>query len=129
MLIKAQSGTQFHMCSMEMMPKAFLICLALSRHHLGAFQVLLLFSCSLLLFSLKDRMPFPGKLESPLSWNFLRHRYNKNGSIPNSCASSETFLRSKLNLTAFSLNALSKCIRCFLMIHKSKLLCLSNCPI
>ncbi len=32
------------------------------------------------------------------------------------------------SLTAFSLNALSKCIRCFLIIHKSKRLCLTLCP-
>ena len=109
---------------LEMMPKAFF---NISRSISASFKR---FSRStiLLLSSLRDWIPLPGKHESPFSRNSLRHRYNKNGSIPNSCASSETFLRSKLSLTAFSLNALSKCKRCFLIIHKSKLLCLTLCP-
>jgi hypothetical protein len=37
-------------------------------------------------------------------------------------------LRSKLSLTAFSLNALSKCVLCFLIIYKNKLLSLTLCP-
>ena len=109
---------------LEMMPKAFF---NISRSISASFKR---FSRStiLLLSSLRDWIPLPGKHESPFSRNSLRHLYNKNGSMPNSCASSETFLRSKLNLTALSLNALSKCIRCFLIIHKSKLLCLTMCP-
>jgi hypothetical protein len=53
------------------------------------------------------RTPFPGKLPSPFSWYSLRQRYSRAGEIPSSCASSETFFRSRLSLTAFSLNALS----------------------
>jgi hypothetical protein len=54
-----------------------------------------------------DCTPLPGKLCGPMLWNSLRHRYSNSGSTPSSCASSDTFLRSILNLTAFSLNALS----------------------
>lgn len=110
---------------LEMMPKAFF---NMSRSISASFKR---FSSSTipLLSSLRDWMPLPEKLESPFSSSSLHHRYNKNGFIPNSFASSDTFLHSKLNLTAFSLNALSKCKRCFLITHKSKLLCLTPCPI
>jgi hypothetical protein len=57
--------------------------------------------------SLTDWLPFPGKQASPFKENSFRQRYNNTGAIPNSCASSDMLLRSKLNLTAFSLNALS----------------------
>lgn len=57
--------------------------------------------------SLNMAFPLPEKADSPFSRNYFRQRYNKKGSIPNSCASSETFLRSLLNFTAFSLNAFS----------------------
>ncbi len=110
---------------LEMMYKAFLIISLSISASIKRFSSLSI----LLLSSLTDWLPFPVKLEPSFSWNSLRHRYNKNDSIPNSCASSDTFLLSKLNLTSFSLNALSKCIRCFLIILKSKLLCLSPCPI
>ena len=85
-------------------------------------------SAILLASSLRDGTPFPGKLAFPFCWNSFRQRYKRKGAIPNSCASSETFLRSKLSLTAFSLNALSKCVLCFLVLHKNKLLCLTLCP-
>lgn len=57
--------------------------------------------------SFSDCTPLPRKLDSPFCWYSFRQRYNNKGSTPNSCASSYTFLRSKLNLTAFSLNVLS----------------------
>ena len=63
-------------------------------------------SVILLVSSFIDWIPGPGKLEAPFSLYSFRHRYNRKGAIPNSWASSDTFLRSKLNLTAFSLNAL-----------------------
>lgn len=72
-------------------------------------------SAILLVSSLNDWTPCPGKLASPFCWYSFRQRYRRKGAIPNSCASSETFLRSKLSLTAFSLNALSKCVLCFLI--------------
>ena len=85
-------------------------------------------SAILLVSSLNDWTPCPGKLASPFCWYSFRQRYRRKGAIPNSCASSETFLRSKLSLTAFSLNALSKCVLCFLILHKNKRLCLTLCP-
>src|SRR5690554_1416893 len=85
-------------------------------------------SAILLVSSLNDWTPCPGKLASPFCWYSFRQRYRRKGAIPNSCASSETFLRSKLSLTAFSLNALSKWVLCFLILHKNKLLCLTLCP-
>ena len=78
--------------------------------------------------SLSDWIPCLGKLAFPFCWSSFRQRYKRKGAIPNSCASSETFLRSKLSLIAFSLNALSKCVLCFLILHKNKLLCLTLCP-
>ena len=54
-------------------------------------------SAILLEFSSSDWTPYPGKLASPFCWNSFRQRYKRKGAIPNSCTSSETFLRSKLS--------------------------------
>lgn len=61
--------------------------------------------------------------------NFLLRFYlNSKSKYHNSCAISEIFLQPTLILTAFSLNALSKCVLCFLILHKNKRLCLTLCP-
>ncbi len=88
---------------LEMMPKAFF---NISRS-ISVSRSLFFRSANSLASSLRACTPWPGKLRGPFSWNSFRHRYNNRGSTPNSCASSVTFLRSKLNLTAFSLNDLS----------------------
>lgn len=68
-----------------------------------------LFSNSIIFLrsSLNMAFPLPEKADSPFSRYSFRQGYNKKGSIPNSCASSYTFLRSFLNFTAFSLNDFS----------------------
>jgi hypothetical protein len=87
----------------EMMPKAFF---NMSRSVSASLRR---FSNSITLPASpsRERTPLPGKLFSPCAWYSLRQRYNSVGDMPNSCASSETFFRSRLSLTAFSLNALS----------------------
>ena len=70
----------------------------------------------------------PGRLPIPFCGNSFRQRYKRKGTIPNSRACPETFLRSNLSMAAFSFHALSKCILCFLTLHKNKLLCLTFCP-
>src|SRR5574344_1590014 len=88
---------------LEVMPKAFFR----MSHSVSASKRRFSNSEIRLASSLRACTPLPGKLKGPLFWNSLRQRYSIKGSIPNSCTSSDTFLRSKLNLTAFSLNALS----------------------
>ena len=88
---------------LEMMLKAFF---RISRSVSASYSRFLM-SANSLASTLWDCTPLPGKLCGPMLWNSLRHRYSNRGSTPSSCASSDTFLRSILNLTAFSLNALS----------------------
>lgn len=87
----------------EMMPKAFFNMSRSVSASLRRFSSSATLPASLS----RERTPLPGKLLSPRSRYSLHQRYNSAGDMPNSCASSETFFRSKLNLTALSLNALS----------------------
>src|SRR5690554_2458942 len=87
----------------EMMPKAFFNISRSVSASLRRFSS----SATLPASPSRERTPLPGKLLSPRSWYSLRQRYNNAGEMPNSCASSETFFRSRLSLTALSLNALS----------------------
>jgi hypothetical protein len=87
----------------EMMPKAFFNMSRSVSASLRRFSS----SATLPASPSRERTPLPGKLLSPRSRYSLRQRYNSAGEMPNSCARSETFFRSRLSLTAFSLNALS----------------------
>lgn len=100
---------------LEMMPKAFL---NKSRSISATFSR---FSKSKILLLSSERVwfPFPGKLRSPLYHaTFYAIYITKITLFLIPSQASKHFLRSKLNLTAFYLNTLSKCICCFFMLHK-----------